>query len=56
MKGFIFFLLFTYINVAHADGDLKESKCNFFGLQAEMIMEYRQDGVNIRADASVFIL
>ena len=39
MKGFIFFLLFTYINVAHADGDLKESKCNFFGLQAEMIME-----------------
>jgi hypothetical protein len=47
MKGFIFFLLFTYINVAHAEGDPKESKCNFFGLQAEMIMEYRQDGVNM---------
>ena len=47
MKGFIFFLLFTYINVAHAEGDPKESECNFFGWQAEMIMEYRQDGVNM---------
>lgn len=47
MKRFILVCLFTSINMAYAANDSKEAECNFIGLQAEMIMEYRQDGVNM---------
>jgi hypothetical protein len=44
MKYFIYISMFFTINMAYA---ASEAECNFFGLQAEMIMEVRQEGKNM---------
>jgi len=44
MKYFKYIPILFTINVAYA---ASEAECNFFGLEAEMIMEARQNGKNM---------